>query len=36
VRALDAREIQTLARIVFDETNIARFTLMPENSRRTP
>jgi zinc protease len=36
VRALDARGIQTLARIVFDETNIARFTLMPENSRRTP
>jgi zinc protease len=36
VRALDAPGLQAFARIVFNETNIARFTLMPEKNSRTP
>lgn len=36
VRALDAAGIQALAKIVFNETNIARFTLMPEKAGRAP
>lgn len=36
VRALDAAGIQALARVVFNETNMARFTLIPEKTGRTP
>jgi zinc protease len=36
VRALDISGIKALARIVLDEANLARFTLLPEKSGRTP
>jgi zinc protease len=36
VRAIDAAALQALARIVLNETNIARFTLVPEKSGRVP
>jgi zinc protease len=36
VRSLDAAGVQALARIVLNEANLARFTLLPEKSGRTP